>query len=382
MDNRRSSRPWRITGFLTAILLIATACSNAAPATPTNPPAPTAQTEPTQTAPTPETGSLTLLEWSGYELPEFWQAFADAHPQIAPDYSFFAEDAEAYAKMQTGFQTDIVHPCSSWWGLYADSGLVQPIDTSRLKNWSGIVERLAQEGQFNGKQYFVPWDWGYESILVRADKVKEVPDSWADLWDPQYAGHVALWDSGESNHAMTALALGFDHLRTTPEQDEQIKQKLIEIKPNLVTYWADYTEAVQLAVSGDAWLISNAWPDAYKLALDEGLDPESLVYIEPKEGRLGWLCGYGISSKAQNVDLAYEYIDAAISPEAMAALANEYAYGAANLDALPLIDPDFIKLMQLDDPDVFDRTVFLGVLSQEQQESFTSMWADVKAANP
>jgi spermidine/putrescine-binding protein len=178
---------------------------------------------------------------------------------------------------------------------------------------------------------------------VRTDKVQEVPDSWADLWDPQYAGHVALWDSGESNHTMTALSLGIDPWNATPAQEERIKQKLIDIKPNLLTYWADYTEAVQLAISGDAWLIANAWPDAYKLALDEGADPSTLAYIEPAEGRLGWLCGFGISSKATNVDLAYEYIDATIAPESMAALSNEYAYGASNADALPLTDPDFVS---------------------------------------
>jgi len=383
MNRRRRVCPWRIAAGLIAVALIASACGASTPTTaapsPTEVSPTTANPQSTATS-APTAGPLVVLEWSGYELPEFWQPFADKYPDVLVDYSFFAEDAEAYAKMQTGFQTDVVHPCSSWWTLYVDAGLVLPIDTSRLKNWSGLIEPLVKEGHIDGKQYFVPWDWGYESILVRTDKVSVVPDSWADLWDPQYAGHVALWDSGESNHAMTALALGLAPMATTPEQDVQIKQKLIEIKPNLVTYWADYTEAVQLALSGDAWLIANAWPDAYKLAIDEGANPDTLAYIEPKEGRLGWLCGYGISSNAKNVDLAYAYLDALIAPESMAALANEYAYGAANAEALPLTDPDFVALMQLDQPDILERTVFLGSLTAEQQKNFTSMWADVKAA--
>jgi spermidine/putrescine-binding protein len=42
----------------------------------------------------PSTGPLNVLEWSGYELPEFWSKFAEAHPDVKVDYSFFAEDSE------------------------------------------------------------------------------------------------------------------------------------------------------------------------------------------------------------------------------------------------------------------------------------------------
>ncbi|MGH8614204.1 MAG: ABC transporter substrate-binding protein, partial [Gammaproteobacteria bacterium] len=185
----------------------------------------------------PRVDQLVVLDWAGYELPEFWAPFAAANPEITVDYSFFAEDAEAYAKLQTGFAADVVHPCNSWWGLYVENGLVQPIDTSKLSNWSGVHQELAELGKFDGQQYFVPWEWGYESILVRTDLVAEVPDSWIDLWDPQYAGHVALWDSGEASFVMAAVSMGVDPYEATAEQREQIKQRLIELKPNLLTYW-------------------------------------------------------------------------------------------------------------------------------------------------
>jgi spermidine/putrescine-binding protein len=104
-------------------------------------------------------GTLTVLDWSGYEVPDLWKPFAEQHPHAEVNYSFFAENLEALTKVQSGFEADLVRPCSSYWQLFVDVGLVQPIDTPRLKNWSGVIERLAQEGQFNGKQYFIPWDW-------------------------------------------------------------------------------------------------------------------------------------------------------------------------------------------------------------------------------
>lgn len=366
----------RTLSLLIVVILLA-ACG--APAATTQ--APTTVAEQPTSAPAATSAqannSLTLLEWSGYELQDFWQPFADQHPDVTPDFSFFAEDPEAYAKLQTGFKADIVHPCSSWWQLYVDAGLVQPIDTSRLSNWVGIRPEMAKVGQFKGQQYFVPWEWGYESILVRTDKVQNVPTSWADLWKPEYAGHVALWDSGESSISMAALSLGIDPWKATPSQLEPVKDKLIELKPNLLTYWVDFTEVPQLISSGDAWVVANAWSDAYITLQGEGVPVE---YIEPKEGRLGWICGYGILSNSQNVDLAYDYINAAIAPQSMANLSNTYAYGAASSAALPLTDESYVEALQLDEPDIINRTKFFQSLDEAQQQTFTKLWDEVKAA--
>ncbi|TAK11869.1 MAG: extracellular solute-binding protein [Anaerolineae bacterium] len=319
---------------------------------------------------------LILLEWSGYELPEFWEPFEAQHPEIEPKYSFFAEDTEAFSKAQSGFEFDLIHPCSSYWKLYVDAGLVQPIDTSRLSNWSGVYESLASQGNFDGQQFFIPWEWGYESILVRTDLVEEVPTSWADLWDPQYAGHVAVFDSGESNFVMAASVLGIDPYAATPEQVEQVKQKLLELKPNLLTYWTDYTEINQLVAQGDVWLAGQAWNDAYAALYDEGYEVE---YLNPEEGRLGWLCGFGISANSANVDLAYDYINAALDAQSMANMGNAYYYGVANADAVPLLDPYFVELMEMGDPSILNDTVFYQSLTDEQRELFATIWSEVKA---
>ena len=352
----------------------ATSAPTAVPATATT--AASATAAPT-TSPTPGPQALTVLDWAGYDQDVFWKDFAAAHPDVKPSYSFFAADEEAFSKAVSGFQFDISHPCTSWLKLWVDQGLIQPIDTSRLKNWSGIRPELAALGQFDGKQYFVPWEWGFDSIMVRTDKVKSVPTSWADLWNPEYKGHLSINDSGETAHALGALALGFDPYKTTADQDAQIKAKLIALKPNVLDFWSDSTALGQEVAAGDVWVAANVWPDAYKAALDAGLKVD---YIEPKEGRMSWVCGYVISSKVQNIDLAYDYIDAMISPASMAEESNQYAYGSSNLNAIPLTDPALVKLFHLDDPSLLQHTVFYQSLTDQQRQDFTNMWTDVKAA--
>lgn len=321
--------------------------------------------------------TLTVLDWSGYEQEVFWQDFKEAHPDVKVEWTFFADDPEAFAKIQSGFVADLVHPNSSWLKIYVQNGLLQPIDTSKLSNWPNVLPELAKLGQVDGVQYMIPWEWGYDSILVRTDRVQEVPDSWADLWDPQYAGHVSIFDSAEASVVMTSLVLGYDPYTLTDAQLEDVKQKLIELKPNLLGYWTDYTEINQQVASGEVWVAGGAWPDAYVAAAAEGIAVE---YIQPVEGRIGWVYGYAIPANAKNPDLAHEYADAMLSEAAMAEMANQYAYGVANQKALMSMNPEFIDLMQLETPDILERTQFFQTLTPEQREAWTQMWTEVKAA--
>ena len=102
-------------------------------------------------APKPVTGTLTMLDWSGYELPEFWTDFATQYPEVKVEFSFMSESADSYAKMKSGFLADLVHPCSNFWKIMVDEGMVQPLDTSKISNWKDVNPALAKQGEFDGK---------------------------------------------------------------------------------------------------------------------------------------------------------------------------------------------------------------------------------------
>jgi spermidine/putrescine-binding protein len=366
--------------MLVAGMLILSACGPQP--TPTAPPEVTAApTEPpvVDTLTTaPVTGTLTLLDWSGYELPEFWTDFAARYPDVNVEFSFMSESADSYAKMKSGFQADLVHPCSNFWKIMVDEGMVQPLDTSKISNWNNVNPALAKEGEFNGQQYWAPWDWGFESILVRRDLVENVPTSWADLWKPEYKGHIALYDSGETAHVITSLALGFaDPWSTTPEQDEQIRQKLLELMPNVLTVWSSQTELEQMIASGDVWVAASAWNASYVNMVNQGLD---VVYIDPAEGRGGYLCGFAIPSTSQNYDLALAMIDAYLAPASQAKLANDYGYGIVNTAAIPLVNQQTADLLSLNDQNIISRTIFYKYLTPAQRDAWTNVWSEVKTS--
>lgn len=361
--------------FLAACAPVATPTT--APAAPTEAPAAAAPTTAPAVSGSTQTGELVLLDWSGYELPEFWKQFATQYPNVKVNYSFLSESAEVYAKLQSGVNADLVHPCSNYWKIMVDEGLVQPIDPAMLSHWKDINPALAKQGEFNGKQYWIPWEWGFESILVRSDLIKTVPTSWNDLWNPEYKGHIALYDSGESGHVIAALALGLDPWATTPAQDEQIKQKLLELMPNVLTIWSSQTDLDQQLASGDVWVAANAWNASYIKLLGDGAKVE---YIDPKEGRAGYLCGFAVPTKSKNYELAVAMIDAYLAPDAQAYLANEYGYGIVNNAASALVKPETMNLLALDDQNIISRTIFYKFISAAQRQAWTDVWSEVKTS--
>ncbi len=320
---------------------------------------------------------LIVYDWSMADRPEFHSKFLEKYPNTPPKIVYLAEDVEAYGKIKAGFAFDIVHPCTQFFQLYVENGLILPLDTSRIERWDVIEPSLAGLGNIDGKQYVIPYDWGYESIVVRTDKVKDIPDSWEDLWDPQYKGHVTLLDAADPPHVFTSLILGLDPWNTTSQQDEQIQAKLRELKPNIFTYWTDFNEIQQLISSGDSWISANVWTDAYAILKSKGLP---VKYITPKEGMIGWMCGYAISSKTKNLDMAYDYLNALLDPASHATYGDMYACGVSSSEALSLMDQEQVKLMKLDQLDLQDRTVFYKSWTEKQRKEITERWNNFKAA--
>ncbi|TJW27963.1 MAG: extracellular solute-binding protein, partial [Mesorhizobium sp.] len=93
---------------------------------------------------------------------------------------------------------DVAHPCYDKVARWNKEGLLQPIDTKRIKNWDSIFpvfKNLPDLQAGDGKVWMVPWDWGNTSILYRTDLVKNPEPSWNLLWDKQYAGRMATIDA-------------------------------------------------------------------------------------------------------------------------------------------------------------------------------------------
>ena len=356
-------------------------------AQPTEAPAPAAPVEPVQPAeaaptaevaePAAEPSTLTVLEWAYYEVPEMWVEFGQQHPETEVTFNFGASDPDIFAKTLAGSGEDIMHLYTPYLQFYVDEGLIQPIDTTKLENWDKVAAGFAESCTIDGVVYCVPWDWGFTSILYRTDMIPEGVDSWGALFDPAYAGHVAMWDDGPGAVTVASYTLGLDERNLSDEQLATIKQMWIDQRDLNLFYWTDEPELETAMTSGDVWL-AYAWNGAYYRLLSAGVP---VAYANPTEGRNSWIGQYAISASTENYDLALAFLDGKLGEQTATHLLVDYAYGHVVPDYFSVVeDANLIKALSLDDPTILERTNFTLPISAAQRDRFVQLWAEVKAA--
>lgn len=378
--------PLRVAVISAIALLLAACAGPAATTAPTQAPATSTATsapgtpeatDPTDPTAAPVAGSLSVLEWSGYEDPLYWADFEERYPDVDVSFEFGVSDADIYGKTKAGSQVDLIHAYTGWLQFYVDEGLVDEIDVSRLSNWDSVPDSFKAVGEFDGKYYFVPFDWGFTSIMYRTDHVDSV-DSWSVLFDEQYADHISMWDDGPAAVTVSSYVHDYDETAITEEQLEAIQQEWTAQAPLNRTYWsAEYGELDELVRSDEVW-VAYAWQGVYATLLGEGIP---VAYADPQEGRNSWVGVYGIRKDSPNHDAALAFLDEKLGELTGNNLVNNFYYGHANGNVMSGITDETLKeAFAIDDPGILERTNFTPNLTAEQRDAWTQMWLEVKAS--
>ena len=279
----------------------------------------------------------TLFTWEGYEEPPFHQQYVNKHGEM-PNFSFFGDEEEAFAKIRAGFKPDLVQPCSYKVELWKDAGILQPIDTSRLSNFDDLIPGLKTiPGMvIDGVDYCVCSDWGQTSVIYREDLVDIEEESWTLLWDPRYTGRLTMQDNLIDGVMVAAIVAGAaDPFNMTDAEVAKTKELLAEQLPLLRNYVSSSTELQQMLASGEI-VAGVGWNDSFSALKAEGVP---VKFMNPKEGLMTWTCGLSILSAADpaKLDKTYDMIDSMISPEAGAFEMMDFGYGHANSKAYDLL---------------------------------------------
>lgn len=276
---------------------------------------------------------LTVLDYPGFELPEFHQPYVDAHG-ASPTFSFFGDEEEAFQKVRSGFEADVAHICAGSVPKWQESGIIEPWDTSRIEAFGDLNANLlgTEVGQ-GGDLYFLPTDFGTTAIAYNPEEVPEEDVASLEVFkNPKYAGRVAIPDNVDDAWALAYLATGVtDWTNVTDEQFEAAAQWLREVHPNLRTYWTDPAELAQLMSTGEV-LVAWAWNETFPTMQEEGRPIG--FQREPAEGSSVWLCGFvNMADGPGSEDKVYDYANAFLSPQTVLPLV-EGGWASANDAAL------------------------------------------------
>lgn len=325
-----------------------------------------------------ESGALQVLDWAGYGNDGGQSMFAQyvkQHPKNKPQFTYMTNESDALAKIHAGLKPDLFRPYVGWVKYFATSGLVQPWDTSQISNFSHLNPFMVKAGQYGGKQYGIPDDWGFDAILYRSDKVKPKSPSWGLLFDDRYKGKIAWFDDLEMI-TIAGLLHGAKDPWNQTDAELQASQKFLISKKGLARLiWSSETNLWEAFGSGDIW-IAYAWPNDWVQMKAKKLP---VVYMRPKEKPIAWVGMFMLLQGTPRPQLAHAYVDAWSSAKSGKWLEDNYGYGHANTLARPS-SSDLLKALQLTNP----RAVTLpnAYLDRDipRRAEYAKAWEQVKAA--
>jgi spermidine/putrescine transport system substrate-binding protein len=231
-------------------------------------------------------GRLRLFSYSDGFDPDYMETFFEQYPDIDLETAAFGSNDEAIAKLQAGFEADVVNSCVDEATLeMVQRGLYQPLDVSRLENWDDIFPSMKELPGVvvDGQTYIVPVDAGTAGIMYNADEVTDVPDSWTDLFDPQYAQRASLEDLSVTAIDVGALANGItDPISMDEAQLQMVKQFLIDNRDQFRTFWKGEADIKSQFKNGEV-VISSGYPGIAKALRDEGVNVE---FAPASEGQM------------------------------------------------------------------------------------------------
>jgi putative spermidine/putrescine transport system substrate-binding protein len=257
---------------------------------------------------------LRVMAWEGYADDDWVKEF-EAQTGATAKVVFIGTDDEIWAKIKgsEGKDFDVFAVNTAQLQRYIDGGLTTPHDLSKLPNQKQVLPRFRDLTQVkgvmrDGKVHSIPFAFDSIGLIYDKDKVSPAPDSFEILWDPKYKGRILAYDNGEHNFSFTALTLGIaDPFHLTDEQMQQIKEKLIKLKQNVLSFYTTPDEALQLYKNNDVALIwANYGQQQVKAMKDAGAN---IAYVNPKEGALAWLDTWAMTSGVRDPELAEAWVN-------------------------------------------------------------------------
>jgi len=283
---------------------------------------------------------LNLFVWTEYIPQDIIDCFSLIYG-IKVNRDEYSANEEMYAKLSAGGTAyDLVQPTDYIVSLMVRQGLLQKLDKSQLKVMGNFDPTYLNFTFDPNNDYTLPYQAGTDAIVVNTDKVKNLPKSWADLWNPEYAGRMVFLDDSRATIGATLLTLGYDVNTTDAKQLDEAKTKLAQLVPGIKLFDSDSPKSALIAGDVD---LGMTWTGEAFLAQKE---KASIQYVYPTEGAILWQDNYAIPAGAPHTDAAYAWLNYSMQGNVFWLMLRDFPYTNPNKAAL-----DYAKANQ---PDIYN----------------------------
>lgn len=219
----------------------------------------------------------------------------------------FDSNEQMYIKVANGETYDILIPSDYMIQRLMEEDYLQTLDVDRLDYYDDLDESVKGPAFDPDDQYSVSYFWGTVGIVYDKTKVSLEDlekEGYGIFLDEKYKGDIYLYDSERDSFMMALKDLGYSMNTESEEELTDAYEWLVKcvetMEPEIVTdeiidNMAQGRKALGLCYSGDATYIM--------------CENENMGFYLPQSGTNIWYDSMVIPKNAQNVELAYEFMD-------------------------------------------------------------------------
>jgi putative spermidine/putrescine transport system substrate-binding protein len=264
--------------------------------------------------------------------------------------------------------------------------LIQPIELSQLKNWSGLDARWQQLVTRNdkgfldpqGKVWAAPYRWGSTVIVYNREKFQGLgwqPEDWSDLWREELRSHFSLLDQPREVIGLVLKKLGKSYNSENLDAVPQLAAELQALNQQVKFYSSNtYLEPL---IMGDTWL-AVGWSSDIVPILSRY--PQLSIVI-PRSGTAIWADLWVSPKGAAKEDLSSQWIDFCWQPNiAKQITLNTKSNSPMVKDiAASEVEKSFASLL-INNSEIFNKSEFLLPLSTEINKNYETLFAKIKGS--
>lgn len=298
--------------------------------------------------------TLNLFVWTEYTPPDMVECFELVYG-IDVNVDEYSSNEEMYAKISAGGTNyDMVQPTDYIIPLMIRQGLLQEVDVARFPAMANLDPSYLNLSFDPGNKYSIPYQAGSDALIYNADTVETPPASWADLWNPEYAGRMVFLDDSRVTIGMTLITLGYSPNTTNPDELEAAKAKLAELIPNVKLFDSDSPKTALIAGDVDLGI---TWTGEAFIANQEN---PAITYAYPTEGAIFWQDNWVILKDAGNLDAVYAWLNYTNQGNIFWMMLRDFPYSNPNTAAL-----EFAKDNH---PDLYDAYISSPITNTPAEE--------------
>ncbi|MEI7644440.1 MAG: spermidine/putrescine ABC transporter substrate-binding protein [Chloroflexales bacterium] len=323
--------------------------------------------------PSPAPVALRIYNWDTYIDPDLLARFS-RETGVPIRYSTYGSNEEMLAAVQARPEDyDIIVPSDYMVTIMRRKGLLAPLDPASVPNMTNIDPLFVNPSFDPANRYCAPYLWGTNGIGYNRAATGRDIQSWADVFDPAFAGRVALLDDSRATLGLALLGLGYSPNTTSPTEIAAARDFLAQHAGQIATYALDNGQ--DLLASGAVDLVLESSGDIFQMMAG---NPD-LRYSIPAEGSLIWIDNMCILKRSPNRASAERFLNFILTPDVGANLASFTRYSSPNLAALSQISPQDRANLALYPTEAMRRRLFFLVdVGGAATKLYNSAWDSLR----